>query len=110
MVKEILTAAGLVEDETFREARFLKPPRATYAVYMDSYKSSGADDRAFLKRHSITIELYEYAPDPNTEVKIEAQLYEFFPLMSDGWEKQDRYWIEEEQLYQVVYNFDYIEK
>ena len=110
MVKKILTGAGFIEDETFRETRFLSPPKSTYAVYMDSYKSGGGDTVALLKRHSVTIELYEYAPDPEAESKIEAKLNEYFPLMSNEWEKEDRYWIEEEQLYQVIYNFDYIEK
>lgn len=110
MVKKILTGAGFVEDETFRETRFLKPPEITYAVFMDSYRFGGGDSVAFTKRHSITIELYEYAPDPNAEALVEAMLKEYYPLMVDGWEKEDRYWIEEEQLYQVVYTFDYIEK
>ena len=110
MVKKILTGAGLIENETFRETRFLRPPRSTYAVYHDSYSRGGADTTAHLNRHSVTIELYEYAPDPVAESKIEAQLNEYDPLMSDEWEKQDRYWIEGEQLYQVVYSFDYVEK
>lgn len=110
MVKKILTGAGLIENETFRETRFLRPPRSTYAVYHDSYSRGGADTTARLNRHSVTIELYEYAPDSNVENKIEAQLNEYYPLMSDEWEKQDRYWIEGEQLYQVVYSFDYVEK
>lgn len=110
MVKEILTGAGFVENKTFRETRFLKPPKSTYAVYMDSFKSGGGDSAALLKRHSITIEIYEYAPDPKTEILIETGLNEFYPLMSGEWEKQNRYWIEAEQLYQVIYTFDYIEK
>ena len=110
MVKKILTGAGFVEDETFRETRFLSPPKSTYAVYMDSYTSGGGDTVALLKRHSVTIELYEYAPDPEAESKIEAKLNEYFPLMSDAWEKEARYWIVGEQLYQVIYTFDYIEK
>lgn len=110
MVKEILNKAGFVENETYRETRFLKPPKNTYAVYTDSFQSGGADSMALIKRHSITIELYEYAPDPTAEVLIEGILNEYYPSMSDEWEKQERYWIEEEQLYQVIYTFDYIEK
>lgn len=111
MVKDILTEAGFIENETFRETRFLKPPKlTTYAVYMDSYSRGGGDTVALLKNHSVTIELYEYTPDPIAESKIEAVLDKYYACMLDGWEKQDRYWIEEEQLYQVVYSFDYIEK
>lgn len=111
MVKDILTAAGFVEDETFRETRFLRPPeKVTYAVYDDSFTCSGSDDRPGVRRHSVTIELYEYAPDPASEKRLERVLSEFFPRFTDGMEKQPRYWIEEEQLYQVVYTFDFIEK
>lgn len=110
MVKEILNKAGFVENESYRETRFLKPPTITYAVYTDSFQSGGADNIALIKRHSIAIELYEYAPDPSAESRIENVLNEYYPEMSDGWEKQERYWIEEEQLYQIIYTFDYIEK
>lgn len=111
MVREILTKAGLVENETFRETRFLRPPKEkSYAVFMDSFSRGGGDLKASIKRHSVTIELYEYAPDPMIEQKIEALLDEYYPSMSDEWNKEPRYWIEEEQLYQVIYEFDYIEK
>ena len=36
MVKEILTAAGFVENKTFKETRFLRPPKETYAVFLRS--------------------------------------------------------------------------
>lgn len=110
MVREILTGAGLVENETFRETRFLRPPNKSYAVFNDSFTRGGGDSKASLKYHSVTIELYEYAPDPILEIKLEDRLDEFYSSMVDGWEKQTRYWIEEEQLYQVIYEFDYIEK
>jgi hypothetical protein len=110
MVKRILTGAGFIENETFRETRFLSPPKSTYAVFMDSYTSGGADTVVLVKRHSVTIELYEYAPDPTAEAKIEARLNEYYPRMSGEWNKEPRYWLESEQLYQVVYTFDYIEK
>jgi len=110
MVTKILTAAGFAENKTFRETRFLKPPKTTYAVYMDSFRVGGGDNDALVKYHSATIELYEYSPDPEAEAMVEAQLIAFFPQMSSEWEKQERYWIQEEQLFQVIYTFDYIEK
>lgn len=110
MVNEILTNAGFVENETYRETRFLKSPKSTYAVYMVSFTVSGADDAGLEKYKLTTIELYEYAPDPEAEARVEAELNARYHLMSDGWEKQNRYWIEEEQLYQVVYTFEHIEK
>lgn len=106
MVKQVLTEAGFVEGITFKETRFLKPPKTTYAVYMDSFTRRGADDRNLIKDHDYTIELYSYAPDSEAEAKIEAS----FDLFGLEYEKNDRYWIQEEQLYQVVYTFRFIEK
>ena len=41
MVDKILTGAGFVLNETYRETRFLKPPRKTYAVYNDDCDNRG---------------------------------------------------------------------
>lgn len=106
MVKEILTLAGFVENETFKETRFLKPPKSTYAVYMDSYERRGADSLNLIKDHEYTIELYSYKADPGAEARIEKVL----DTLGIEYEKESRYWIQEEQLYQVVYSFNYIEK
>lgn len=106
MVKRILSGAGFVEGKTFKETRFLKPPKTTYAVYMDSFTRRGADGLNLLKEHTYTIEIYSYTSDPDAEAKIEAM----FDSLGLEYEKQPRYWIQEEQLYQVVYTFNYIEK
>ena len=106
MVKRVLTAAGFVEGKTFRETRFLKPPKTTYAVYMDSFTRRGADGLNLIKDHTYTIELYSYNPDPEAETKIETMLDE----LGLEYEKADRYWIQDEQLYQVVYTFNFVEK
>lgn len=106
MVKQILTGAGFVEGKTFKETRFLKPPKTTYAVYMDSFMRRGADGLNLIKDHNYTIELYSYAPDPEAENKIEN----YFDLLGLEYNKDDRYWIQEEQLYQVVYTFNFMEK
>lgn len=106
MVKQILTAAGFVEGKTFKATRFIKPPKSTYAVYLDSFIGRGADGANLLKEHSYTIELYSATPDPEAEKSIENTLDSF----GLEYEKGDRYWIQEEQLYQVTYDFDYIEK
>lgn len=106
MVKQVLTAAGFVEGRTFKETRFLKPPKTTYAVFMDSYERRGADSLNLLKEHDYTIELYSYTPDPEAEKRIENSL----DSLALDFVKDNRYWIQEEQLYQVIYNFSYIEK
>lgn len=106
MVKCVLTGAGFAENETFRETRFMKPPRTTYAVYMDSYIRRGADGLNLITEHNYTVELYAYAPDPAAESKIENSLNAF----GLEFEKDERTWIQEEQLYMTVYRFSHIEK
>lgn len=106
MVKDILTGAGFVENETYKEVRFLKPPRVTYAVYLDARDVRGPDNLNALIEHDVSIELYEYQPDPSAEQRIEEQ----FDRLGIPYEKQTRYWLQSEQLYQVIYDFTYIEK
>lgn len=106
MVKTILTGAGLVEGETFNESRFISPPKTDYAVYLDSITRRGGDGINLITEHSVSIELYEYSKNPELEKQIEA----LFDTLGIEYEKAPRYWLEEEQLYQVIYDFDYISK
>ena len=53
--------------------------------------------------HSVTVEVYEPAPDDNTELAIEAEL----DARGIAWAKQDRYWLKDPQRYQVIYEFTY---
>lgn len=110
MVNKILEASGFVKNETYKKTRFIKPPKKTYAVYNDDYSVSGSDDVALLIRKSITIEVYEYRSDKEVIRKIENSLDNYYPLMVDGWKKEDRYYIDSENIYQTVYTFEYIEK
>lgn len=106
MIKSILTAAGV----KFRRARFLKPPAGTYAVYMDDVETDGPDTpepgAPVTERHACTVELYEPEPDDDAEAAVEAA------IVAAGlyYTKQDRYWLQDVQRYQVVYEFDYITK
>ena len=102
MINEILTAAGV----KFRKSRFLQPPTGTYAVYMDDISADGPDGVNRIFTHDITVEVYEPKPDDATEDAIEAQLN----ARGIAWTKQDRYWLREEQRYQVIYEFSYIVK
>lgn len=106
MVKKILTTAGFEEGKTFKESRFLKPPKTTYAVYLDHSTRRGSDDLNLITEHEYTIELYSYVPDQEAENNIEKT----FDTFGINYEKESRYWINEEQLYQVIYTFDFIEK
>ena len=102
MVNKILEATGI----PYKESRFLKPPKTTYAIFNDAISRRGGDNINLLSQHDITIELYEYEKDPEAEKKIEDQL----DANGIEYEKQPRYWLQEEQLYQVVYDFTYYQK
>jgi len=102
MIKTILDAAGV----PFRRSRFLKPPAGTYAVYMDDVTTDGPDGMNRIFNHDVTVEVYEAKPDDKTEAAIEAAL----DAQGLHYTKQDRYWLQEEQRYQVIYEFSYIIK
>ena len=102
MVEKILNAAGI----KFAEGSFRQAPKTTYAVYLDDVEVRGADDINLLEEHSVTIELYEYLKDKETENRIE-QAFDDFGM---PYEKQSRTWLQVEQLYQVIYEFDYTAK
>lgn len=102
MIKNILTAAGI----EFRQTRFPSPPTGTYAVYMDDVSTDGPDYQNRIYTHDYTIEVYEPTPDDAAEQAIEAAI----DAAGLRWTKQDRYWLQSEQRYQVIYEFTYIEK
>jgi hypothetical protein len=102
MVKEILDLTGL----PYEESHFLSPPSTTYAIYHDAINRRGGDNINLLSQHDVTIEIYERIPDPTAEIKLETTL----DALGLEFEKQPRYWIQEEQIYQVVYDFTYYQK
>lgn len=103
MVDAILTAAGLPH----RRNRFPSPPAGTYAVWMDDIATDGPDGMPpLLFTHDVTVEVYEPRPDDAAEAALEAAM----SARGLHWSKQDRYRIQAEQLYQVIYEFTYIEK
>lgn len=106
MIKNILKAAGFIENETFRKSRFISPPAGSYAVYMDDIITDGPDGENAIKTHNYTVELYEPTPDDAIEQAIENAI----DAAGLRWTKQDRYWLQDEQLYQVIYEFTHIEK
>lgn len=102
MIKTILTAAGI----PFRRSRFSSPPKETYAVYTDDVTADGPDGTNRIFNHDITVEVYEPTPDDTAEAAIEAAL----DTQGLHWTKQDGYWLQTEQRYQVIYEFSYITK
>lgn len=92
----------ILKDIEHRETRFVSPPKnKSYAVWSVSYDRRGTDNFNAVNEEDYTIELYEYSPDKETEAKIEAQ----FDLLAIPYTKQERYFIQSEQLYQIIYEF-----
>lgn len=105
MINTILKAAGV----PYRESRYPHPPAKTYAVYFDDLDASGPDPFPGVPKvvtHNVTVELYEPEQDPAAEAAIEAQL----DAAGLAWTKQARYWLQNAQRYQVIYEFTYITK
>jgi hypothetical protein len=103
MIVEILTAVGVL----FREAQFVRAPSAsTYVVYFDDVAADGPDEINRIFTHDISVEFYETEADPKTEQSFETELNN----RGIKWTKQARYWLDDAQRYQVIYEFSYIEK
>lgn len=98
MITELLTQTGI----KFRHVRFLKPPAGTYAVWLDDIETDGGDNqKSGIFTHNYTVEIYEPAPDDTAEHAMEAAL----DAAGIQYMKQDRYWLQDEQRYQTVYDF-----
>lgn len=111
MLKDILNAAGVKN----RQGRYMPPiPTESYAVYFDDVERDGADPVTpgsstglpGIYHHTGRIELYEPRPDDKTEAAIEAE----FDARGLPWSKEDRYWLQDVQRYQVLYEIDYTSK
>lgn len=103
VVTKVLQRVGV----PYRQSRYTaKPLPDTYVVYFDDREAAGADGLNCIISHNITLEVYEARPDDATEAAIEAAL-DAYGL---EWTSQARYWIAEEQRYQVIYEFTYYEK
>lgn len=103
MVNEILKEWGRPHRETCYPSKL---PAGTCAVFMDDVAADGPDGFNRIFTHDITVEIYAPTQDAAAEKDFEAA------LNSRGrpWTKQARYWLQNLQRYQTVYNFSYIEK
>lgn len=101
-IHSILAATGL----PFRRSRFPCPPAGTYAVYTANVTTDGPDGVPAVHIHDVTVELYEAALDDAAEATVEQAI----AAAGCQWVKQDRYWLQDEQRYQVIYEFTIYEK
>ena len=91
---------------SYKETKFKNPPKEDYCVWNDSKSVYGADRKNLIEEHNISIELYEYSPNDSLEEQIEAR----FDSLGIPYDKQERYWLDDEKLYQIVYEFSYLQK
>ena len=103
---DILNAAGIPN----WPARCPDPPASTYGLYFDDVATEpGPDPVAGAPRvllHDVMVELYEPTQDAAAEAAFEAEL----DRRGIHYEKQARYWLQNVQRYQVIYEFSYYEK
>lgn len=86
---------------------FRQVPKTTFAVFFDSVDTTASADLTNnIKRHDITIELYEYAPDPTSRSALESAM----DARAIKWERSDTMWLTEEQIYETIYTFSYFER
>lgn len=102
MIKTILDAAGVPGWEAWTPS----PPAGHYALYFDDITTDGPDGLPWVRRHDVTIELYEETADNDVEAAIEAAI----SAQGLHWTKQARYWLKDVQRYQVIYEFTFTEK
>jgi predicted mannosyl-3-phosphoglycerate phosphatase (HAD superfamily) len=110
MTGKMLTAAGVLN----QRGRFLRMPAETHAVWFDDVTVDSADRIASIPSvglprtytHDVTVEVYEPKPDDEKEAAFEAEL----DAHGLSWTKQDRYWLDDVQRYQVIYEYSYTTK
>lgn len=104
MIKTIMQAAGI----PYRRTRYTGTPPEVYAVYTDDVATDGPDGINAIYTHDYTVELYAHNPEEADTA--EANMEKALDAAGRVWSKQDRYWLQTEQLYQTVYEFTHIEK
>ena len=87
----------------YKEVRFLRPPRETYAVYFDDIDHFGGDDLIALEYHAVRIEVYSEYIDREVEAQIEQKLID----LNIPFNVNERTWLNSEQLYMTVFYFEY---
>lgn len=87
------------------ETSFIKPPPLPYIVFTENKDVRGADNRNCISERTISIEFYSSVVDHTSEGEIEGLLNEKLIEYS-----KDRIWIDTENMFETIYDFNLIEK
>lgn len=111
MVKKILEKAGFIENKTYKQTKFIKSPDETYCVYHLDIDSVGSDRNRYADDVHCEIEMYcKDKPDEISAARLISSLDEHYESFTDGYEIDRFIWIENLQMYQSIFRFDYIQK
>ena len=106
-INEILQAAGFVENVTYTQTVFVKPPQRTFVVYVDDVDADGSDYTTDIFTHSVCLELYSpNRADPAAEKRLETTFRQY----GIHYRKLGRSWLESERYFLTTYYFDFTEK
>ena len=107
ILNDVLDKAGFIDGKTYRKTRFVTAPNVTYVIWDVNETYRGTDDFSHvIKQSDYTITLYEKTPDEEAETRLEKQ----FILAQLPFTKGDREFNQGEQLYEIIYEFTYLEK
>ena len=106
-INQILQAAGFVENVTYTQTVFVKPPQRTFVVYVDDVDADGSGYTTDIFTHSVRLELYSpNRADPAAEKRLETTFRQY----GIHYRKLGRTWLESERYYLTTYYFDFTEK
>ncbi len=105
IIEPLLSKTGLPFAHRFFKPYKNKPvPNPPYLIYLIlKTEGHGADDKVLYKKYHVAIELYTDKRSPSIMEKVEYVISEYEYT-------SDEDYIEEEDMYLVVYEFDVIEK
>lgn len=96
-IQELLSSSGLPA----AYGAWKKPPAMPYLVWEETATDNFyADGRVHLKVKHIQVELYTEKKDEAAEQKIENTLGDY------PWQKTSETWIESEEFFQTIYEFE----
>lgn len=111
MIDKILQEAGFIKGETYKKSVFKYTPETTHAVYLEQKEPRGSDLKVLCYDVHIDIELYSpTVPDEDAENRIITALENHYGELTNGFQVDERIWIDDIQEYQTVFRFDYTKK